>query len=334
LAKLPEEFAPTGPKLSKFPIRPAPPIRPRLFADEARFTFRLALLTGSCEFAAWAWLAGLGRRREVMALAAIRLLGPFWSKVGTRVPRTALAGVLIVVAVCAMIGAVPLLAVGALGAGLPALRDLCASCVGDSVTVERRAAAFAWLDIGQGLGAVAAIALNAWLGGWTMLIAIPMLLVGGLGAFELRDRGTPRSSWPAAAYASVLASPLGKRLTLAAFACGLFAGPGSMSWDLRLSRVHSIPAWVASLLPLAGMAIASRIEPKMKNAMWLPYGALGVEALAGFIGWPPLLSLAIGVMFAAIPGAVARGAGEMERPIASSLAWSALFLGSAVGAVL
>src|SRR5262249_49245703 len=162
---------------------------------------------------AWAWLAGLGRRREVMALAAMRLLGPFWSKLGTRAPRPAVAGVLMAVAVCAMLGAVPMLVVGALGAGLPALGDLCATCVGDSVTVERRAAAFGWLDVGQGLGAVAAIALHTWLGPSTMSIAIPALLIGSIGVFQLRDRGTPRSSWPAAAYLSVLASPLGKKLT-------------------------------------------------------------------------------------------------------------------------
>ena len=35
---------------------------------------------------------------------------------------------------------------------LPAVADLCASAIGDSVTVERRAAAYAWLDMGQALG--------------------------------------------------------------------------------------------------------------------------------------------------------------------------------------
>ena len=44
--------------------------------------------------------------------------------------------------------------------------------------------------------------------------------------------------------------------------------------------------------------------------------------------------LALGALFVAIPASVARGAGEMERPVASSLAWSALGLGAAVGAVL
>src|SRR5437868_15101049 len=56
--KLPEEFAPRGPKLSRFPIQPAPPIRPRLFPDELRFAVRLAVLAGAGELAAW---AGVGR---------------------------------------------------------------------------------------------------------------------------------------------------------------------------------------------------------------------------------------------------------------------------------
>ena len=40
---------------------------------------------------------------------------------------------------------------------------------------------------------------------------------------------------------------------------------------------------------------------------------------------------ALGGFCAALPGAAARGAGEMERPIASSLAWTALALGAGVG---
>jgi hypothetical protein len=70
----------------------------------------------------------------------------------------------------------------------------------------------------------------------------------------------------------------------------------------------------------------------MPNAVVLPR----VAALAAAVGWvyPPLRLLGLGIMFAALPAAVARGAGEMERPIASSLAWSALAAGAAVGAVL
>jgi hypothetical protein len=39
-------------------------------------------------------------------------------------------------------------------------------------------------------------------------------------------------------------------------------------------------------------------------------------------------------MFSAVPATVARGAGEMERPLASSLAWMALTAGAALGAVI
>ncbi|TMA28123.1 MAG: hypothetical protein E6J78_07485, partial [Deltaproteobacteria bacterium] len=60
--KLPEEFAPTGPKLSKLPVRPPPPLRPALFSDEARFALRLALLAGGTELAAWAWIGATAGR--------------------------------------------------------------------------------------------------------------------------------------------------------------------------------------------------------------------------------------------------------------------------------
>src|SRR5205085_7332662 len=39
----------------------------------------------------------------------------------------------------------------------------------------------------------------------------------------------------------------------------------------------------------------------------------------------------LGAFCSVVPAAVARGAGEMERPIASSWAWSALALGAGVG---
>jgi hypothetical protein len=114
------------------------------------------------------------------------------------------------------------------------------------------------------------------------------------------------------------------------------AAPGTA---LRLQEVHigvhfAVPRWVAALLPLAGMWLAARLEPRMPNALWLPRAAVLLGLAGALSGMVPLLALAMGVIFGAIPAAVARGAGEMERPIASSLAWSALFLGAAVGAVL
>ena len=54
----------------------------------------------------------------------------------------------------------------------------------------------------------------------------------------------------------------------------------------------------------------------------------------GGLLFAPLRVFGLGIMLAAIPAAVARGAGEMERPIVSSLAWTALFMGAAIAAVL
>lgn len=335
--KLPEEFAPTGPKLSKFAIRPAPPIRPHLFADEARFALRLALLAGGTEFAAWAWLAASGRRREVLILAALRLLRPLWARAGTRLPRPALALAALAIAFVAAGAAAfgpekPLLALVLVAAGLPALGDLCASAIGDSVTVERRAAAYAWLDIGQALGGALGLAVGAVLPGWAPAATVPVLAIAAIGIPPLHDRGTPRSSWPAGAYFDALATPLGWQLVLSAFACGLLAGPGSALWEAVLSG--GLPRWALALLPIAGLAVAARLEPHMRNALWLPRAALLLAAAGRALGWPPLLLLAMGVVFGAIPAAVARGAGEMERPLLSSLAWSALIAGAAASAVI
>ncbi len=316
--KLPEEFAPTGPKLSKFRIIPAPPMRPHLFPDEARFALRLSVLVAGTELAAWAWLAAAGHRRALIALGFLRLLKPLWSKLGTRLPRPAVAFVPMFVAAFAALafgGAAALVAVG-----LPALGDLCASCIGDSVTVERRAAAWAWLDMGAGFGGVLGVAIGAAFPAGVPIASSAALVLAAIGVPDLHDRGTPRSSWPAAASLHTLRTPLGWQLTLLAFACGL------------LFRQPYAPRWAAFVLPLAGMALAARIEPRMPNAIWLPRLAVVMAALG--LAWPPLRLFALGVMFAAIPAAVVRGAGEMERPLASSLAWSALILGAALGAAI
>jgi hypothetical protein len=209
-----------------------------------------------------------------------------------------------------------------LAVALPSVADLCASCAGDSITVERRSAAFAWLDMAQGLGAALGFALGAALGGPSLVIAAAALLVAGIGVPDLHDRGTPRSTWPLAAYAHVLRSPFGAQLTAVAFFCGFFA--------LVARRPET--AWLAFALPIAGMAVAARVEPRLPNAMVLPRMAAASAALGYFV--PELALLGIGVMFASIPASVARGAGEMERPVASSLAWTALAAGAAVGAVL
>jgi hypothetical protein len=325
--RLPEEFAPTGPKLSRFRIAPRQALRPRLFPDEAKFALRLSVLAGSTELAAWAWFASAGGRGAVLGWAALRLLKPAWSSLGTRAPRPAVAFALLFLAVAGAAASLltlgQLLIAGLLAVALPALADLCASCAADSITVGRRSAAFAWLDMAQGLGGALGLALGTALPRVAMLAGAAALLLAAVGVPDLHDRGTPRSSWPLAAYADVLRSPLAAQLCALAFFGAVLA----------LHRpADPFPLWAALLLPLAGMAIAARADPYVPNALVLPRLAVALAALG--LLWPPLRLLAIGVLFAAIPAAVARAAGEMERPLASSLAWSALAAGAAIGAVL
>ena len=324
--KLPEEFAPTGPKLSRFPTLPAPPVRPRLFPDEARFALRLSLLSGCSELAAWAWVASAGGRALALGWGALRLLRPLWAGLGTKAPRPAVALALLCVAMAGAAASLVTLGrlfpLGLLAMALPAVSDLCASCVGDSITVERRSAAFAWLDIAQGLGAATGVALGVAVPGPALLAGAGALFVGSVAVPDLRDRGTPRSTWPMAARLQVLRSPLAAQLAPLALACGLFG---------MLSR-EPLQPWSAILWLFAGMALSARIEPRMPNAAVLPR----LAALAAALGWfvPGLRLLGLGAMFTAIPAAVARGAGELERPVASSLLWSALAAGAALGAVL
>ncbi len=325
--RLPEEFAPTGPKLSRFRIIPPPPLRPRLFPDEAKFALRLAVLCGCTEFAAWAWLARAGGRGAALLWGALRLLKPLWSAAGTRLPRPAVAFALLFLALAgasaSILGFGKLFALGLAAVALPAVGDLCASCAADSVTVERRSAAFAWLDIGQGLGGALGFAAGTAFGAPALVAGAAALLLASIGVPDLHDRGTPRSTWGPAALAHVLRSPFGAQICALAFFGAFFA----------LQQPHGRhPIWAALLLPLLGMAIAARLDPLLPNAVVLPRAAAALAAVGLFA--PPLRLVAIGALFAAIPAAVARGAGEMERPLASSLAWSALAAGAAIGAVL
>jgi hypothetical protein len=325
--KLPEEFAPTGPKLTRFPIQPAPPIRPRLFPDEARFALRLSTMAFAAELAAWVWLATLSWPRALVFVGALRLLKPLWAWLGTRVPRPLVAGLLVVAALAGGVSALRLgpefLGWAALAFALPAVADLCASCIADSITVERRAAAYAWLDMGQALGGALGFSIGAAFGGAAVLLVAPVTAVALIGLRDLRDRGTPRSSWPLSSYIDAARSSLGTRVGVCALCCGLFVEP-------------AVKATVPSLfwLPLAGMVVAARVERLLPNAVWLPQLATLAVLAGSFAGVPLLMSFGIGAMFAAIPAAVARGAGEMERPLVSSVAWSALTAGAALGTVL
>jgi hypothetical protein len=332
--KLPEEFAPTGPKLSRFPIQPAPPVRPRLFADEARFALRLSLLAGGAELAAWIWFARLLAHRgpgwAALAFAISRALRPFWGFLGARLRRGAVAFALLAVSLLLQGFAAVSFAdgLGALAAALPAVADLCAAAMADAVTVERRAVAYSWLDMAQGLGCGLGLAIGIAEPRLAPLLGTAALLVGSLGVPDLRDRGTPRSTWPARVRLRILRTPLAGQLALAAAVGGGCAAAAAVrsSWGL----------W-AVLPPLLGMAAAARGEAASRNALVVPrvLALLGGTALALRQFAPPAAVgaglFALGGLCAAVPGAVARGAGEMERAVASSLAWSALSLGAGAG---
>src|SRR5207302_6765218 len=142
---------------------------------------------------------------------------PLWARAGARFGRILVASVLTAAAV--ICGSVFLWPFAVIGFALPALGDLCASTIGDSITVERRAAAWAWLDMGQALGAAFGFGLGHTRWNWPLWLVA--LAIGIIGIPELRDRATPRSSWPAAAYARTLRTPLAAQVTLLAIACGL-----------------------------------------------------------------------------------------------------------------
>jgi len=330
--RMPEEFEPKAPPPSRFRIVPSAPVRPALLPDEARFAMRLSILVGCTELAAWAWFArtaagAAGPRGAVLGWAAARLLKPVWALLGTRLPRPAVAYALLFLAVfgaaAGLLGGSLFASAALIAVALPALADLCASCAADSITVERRSTAYAWLDMAQGLGGAVGLALGASFGGVAGVVGALALLAGAVGLPELRNRGTPRSTWTGDAYLRVLQSPFGSQLVALAF-FGAFLATQPLAKPL--------PEWVALVLPLAGMAIFARLEPRMPNAVLLPRIAVGLAAVGLFL--PPVRLLAMGALFAAVPASVARGAGEMDRPLASSLAWSALALGAAVGAVL
>lgn len=348
---LPEEFAPTGKKLSRFAVRPAPPLRPRLFPDEARFAFRLALLVFGTEFGFWLLIGD--RSRTLLAVVFCRLLKPLWAALGRHVPRPAIAAALLALPFGAAIG-VAVLAVAAhtghppwphaqrlaflsvASLGLPALMDLSSTMVADSITVERRAAAYSWLEMGQSAGAALGIAAAFSRDLVALSALVAALFVATAGLPQLRDRGTPRSSWPLRQYASALRSPLGLQLCVLAFLCTALAWssaetifPGRFPHPGR-----TLPWWALSAMPLVGMAFAARIEPLMPNAVWLPRIATLIAAASFFASFQPAGLFALGMMLAALPAAVARGGAEMERPLLSSVTWSALTAGAALGAVL
>jgi len=300
----------------------------------ARFAGRLALLAGGSELAAWIWFARLLAHRgpawAAMGFAISRALRPLWGFLGARLRRGAVAFTLLAVSLLLQGFAAVSFSdgLGAVAAALPALGDVCAAAMTDAVTVERRAAAYSWLDIAQGLGCGLGLAIGIGEPRLAPLLGTAALLVGSLGVPDLRDRGTPRSTWPLGARLRISRTPLAAQLALAAAAGGGMAAAGAVrsSWGL----------W-AVLPPLLGMAAAARAEAVARNALVVPrvLALAGAAALVLRQFAPPAAALAglfaLGGLCAALPGAVARRAGEMERAVASSLAWSALALGAGAG---
>jgi hypothetical protein len=84
------------------------------------------------------------------------------------------------------------------------------------------------------------------------------------------------------------------------------------------------------------MGLAARIDPLTRNAVVLPRLLLALAAVCAVLRlatpWQAAAAIAalvaLGALASALPASVARGAGEMERPVVSSLAWSALSLGA------
>ena len=96
-----------------------------------------------------------------------------------------------------------------------------------------------------------------------------------------------------------------------------------------------LPRWAALVAPIAGMGIAARIDPYTRNAVVLPRLLLALAFVCAALRWStPWQTYAgvaavvvLGALASALPASIVRGAGEMERPVVSSLVWSMLSLG-------
>jgi hypothetical protein len=291
-------------------------------------------LSGGAELAAWIWFARLlghrGPAWAALVFGAFRVLRPLWSWLGTRIGRAFVAFALLAVSLLVQGFAAMSFAegLGAVAAALPAVADLCASAAADAITVERRATAYSWIDMAQALGCCLGIALGSAEPRLAPLVCTAALLVGSLAIPDLRDRRTPRSTWPLGIRLRVFRAPLpGQLALLVAAGSGLGAA----------AAVRSTWGWWAVAPPLLGMAAAARVESGAPNALVVPRAlfVLGGAALALRFVAPPAAAgiglFVLGGFCSAGPSAVARGAGEMDRPVASSWAWSALALGAGLG---
>jgi hypothetical protein len=331
---LPEEFAPRSRK-PRFATLPDAPVRPRLLAEESRFAVRLSLLAGAAELCAFAAFARLCTHRAfagAVVWAALRCARPLWALCGTVVPRGAVAFVL-VAASLAMQGAAllslrPDEALLAAAAGLPALGDLCATCLGEAIPLDRRPAGYSYLDIGQGMGVALGLAAGAAEPRLSPVISAVALLFGSVAIPDLRGRPGPRATFSLGLRVAAASTPFGAQGSILAFAIGGLGAAALVEAPL--------PRWAAIAAPLAGMWLAARVDPRTRNAVVLPRVLVVLAALCALaraIGqWPSAAALAalvaLGAAASALPASVTRGSGELERPIVSSLVWTAFSLGA------
>jgi len=334
VTEIPEQFAPRSRK-PRFATLPDAPVRPRLLAEESRFALRLSLLAGATEICAFAAFARLCTHRSfagAVVWAALRVARPLWAFLGTVVPRGAVAFTLVAASLLvqgwALFSLRPDETLLAAAAALPALGDLCATCLGDAIPLDRRAAAWSYLDVGQGLGVALGLAAGAAEPRLSPVFAAVALLVGSIAIPDLRGRPGERGTWPVSLRASAAKTPFGALGAVLAFAIGALASAALAG--------SSISRGAAIAAPLAGMWIAARLDPRTPNAVILPRSLFVLAAACAVVRsarlWPlaagPAALLLLGAAASALPASVARGSGEMERPLVSSLVWSALSLGA------
>jgi hypothetical protein len=337
---LPEEFAPRSRK-PRFATLPDAPVRPRLLADESRFAIRLSLLAGGAELCAFAALARLCTHRAfagAVVWAALRVARPLWAFCGTVAPRGAVAFVLVAASLAvqgaALLSLRPDEGLLAAAAALPALGDLCATCLGDAIPLDRRSSGYSYLDIGQGMGVALGLAAGAAEPRLSPVIGAVALLSGSIAIPDLRSRPGTRATFSLGLRVAVARTPFGTHGSVLAFAIGGLAAAALVEMAL--------PRWAAIAAPLAGMWIAARVDPRTPNAVFLPRVLVGLAALCAIARasgqWPSAAAsgglLVLGAAASALPASVLRGSGEMERPIVSSLVWSAFSLGAALALAL
>ena len=337
---LPEEFAPRSRK-PRFATLPGEPVRPRLLRTESRFALRLSLLASAAELCAFVAFARLCTHRAFAAAVvwtALRAARPLWALCGTVVPRGAVAFVLVAASLAvqgaALLSLRPDEALLAAAAALPALGDLCVTRLEEAIPVDRRAAGFSYLDIGQGLGVAVGLAAGAAEPRLSPVFAVVALLFGSIAIPDLRSPPGPRPTFFLGLRAAAARTPFGAQGSILAFAVGGLGTAALVEAPL--------PRWAAIAAPLAGMWLAGRIDPRTKNAVVLPRALVVLAALCAFargIGqWPSAAAagglVALGAAASALPASVARGSGELERPVVSSLVWSAFSLGAGLALAL